>query len=112
MHEYPITQRIIEVAGEYAQKNNAQEVKVINLIVGDYSGYVASSIELYFDLIAEGTVCEKAKLHIERVVPKLRCQSCGELFVRKPFSFECPSCKGEGAPTEIGQEFYIKSIEI
>lgn len=112
MHEYPITQRIIEIAGEYALKNNAEEVKVINLVVGDYCGYVASSIELYFDLIAEGSVCEKARLNIERIIPKLKCNSCGELFTRKPFSFECPLCKGQGLPTEIGQEFYIKSIEI
>lgn len=112
MHEYPITQRIIEIAAEYAVKNGADEVKTINLIVGDYSGYVASSIDLYFDIIAEGTACEKAKLNIERVIPKLRCNECGELFERKPFSFECPYCKGEGSPTEIGKEFYIKSIEI
>jgi hydrogenase nickel incorporation protein HypA/HybF len=112
MHEYPITQRIIEVAAEYAIKNGAAEVKAINLIVGDYCGYVAGSIELYFDIIAEGSVCEKAKLNIERVVPKLKCSRCGELFERKPFSFECPRCKGEGGPTDIGKEFYIKSIEI
>lgn len=112
MHEYPITQRIIEIAGEYAVKNNADEVKIINLVVGDYCGYVASSIELYFELIAAGTPCEKAKLHIERVVPKLKCNQCGELFVRKPFSFECPICSSEGSPTEVGKEFYIKSIEI
>ncbi|MTK07299.1 MAG: hydrogenase maturation nickel metallochaperone HypA [Hungatella sp.] len=112
MHEYPITRRIIEIAGEYAKDNGASEVKVINLVVGDYCGYVASSIELYFELIAEGTPCEHAKLHIERVVPKLRCTGCGQLFVRKPFTFECPLCKGEGTPTEIGQEFYIKSIEV
>lgn len=112
MHEYPITQRIIEIAGEHAKKNQAEKVKVINLVVGDYCGYVASSIELYFDLIAEGTPCEHARLQIERVEPRLRCGSCGELFIRKPFEFKCPYCGGEGRPTEIGQEFYIKSIEI
>ena len=112
MHEYPITQRIIEIASEYASNNGADEVKIIHLVVGDYSGYVSSSIELYFDIIAEGSACEKAKLAIERIVPKLKCSRCGELFVRRPFSFECPLCKGEGTPTEIGKEFYIKSIEI
>jgi hydrogenase nickel incorporation protein HypA/HybF len=112
MHEYPITKRIIEIADEYAVKNDAKEVRQINLVVGDYSGYVASSIELYFEIIAEGSLCAKAKLSIERVIPKLKCTECGELFVRKPFSFECPVCKGEGVPTEIGKEFYIKSIEV
>lgn len=43
MHEYPITKRIIEISQEHANKHNAKEVKQINLVVGDYSGYVASS---------------------------------------------------------------------
>lgn len=112
MHEYPITKRIIEIAQEYALKNNADEVIQINLVVGDYSGYVASSIELYFGIIAEDSICKNAQLNIKRIKPKLKCNDCGELFERKPFSFECPVCKGQGSPTDIGQEFYIKSIEV
>jgi len=112
MHEYPITKRIIEIAQEFALKNNAQEVKQINLVVGDYSGYVASSIDLYFCIIAEESICKNATLNIERIIPKLKCNDCGRLFVRKPFSFECPDCQGQGSPTDIGQEFYIKSIEV
>ena len=112
MHEYPITKRIIEIAQEFALKNDAKEVKQINLVVGDYSGYVASSIDLYFDIIAEESICKNATLNIERIIPKLKCNDCGKLFVRKPFSFECPDCQGQGSPTDIGQEFYIKSIEV
>lgn len=112
MHEYPITKRIIEISEQFALKNGASEVKTINLVVGDYSGYVASSIELYFGIIAEESICKNASLHIERIKPKLKCNQCGTLFVRKPFSFECPECGGEGSPTDIGQEFYIKSIEV
>lgn len=112
MHEYPVTKRIIEIAEEYAVKNDAKSIERINLVVGDYCGYVASSIELYFDIIAEGSLAEHAKLNIERVVPKLKCNSCGCLFEREPFFFQCPKCGGEGSPTEIGKEFYIKSIEI
>mgnify|MGYP003452654796 FL=1 len=112
VHEYPITQRIIEIAEETAKKNHAKAVKKINLVVGDYSGYVASSIDLYFGIIAENSLCANATLHIQRVKPKLRCKNCHGLFERKPFSFRCPYCEGEGEPTEIGKEFYIKSIEV
>ena len=112
MHEYPITVRIIEIAEEYAKKNEADKVVAINLVVGDYSGYVSSSIELYFDIIAQDSLCKDAKLQIERIKPKLKCSSCGVLFLREPYTFTCPHCKGEGAPTDIGQEFYIKSIEV
>ncbi|MGN6715103.1 MAG: hydrogenase maturation nickel metallochaperone HypA/HybF [Anaerocolumna jejuensis] len=100
------------MAEKYAKEQGAGCVRTINLVVGDYSGYVGESINLYFDIIAEGTLCEKAKLNIERVKPKLKCTSCGEYFERRPFSFECPDCGGEGEPTEIGKEFYLKSIEI
>jgi hydrogenase nickel incorporation protein HypA/HybF len=112
MHEYPITKRIIEIAEEYAIKNKANSVKKINLVVGDYSGYVFSSIDLYFDLIAEDTLCKDAKLNIERIKPLLKCNNCERFFERKPFSFECDFCGEQGSPTEIGKEFYIKSIEI
>lgn len=112
MHEYPITQHIINIASEYAAKYGGNEVRVIHLVVGDDSGYVSSSIDLYFEIIAKGSLCERAKLDIERVTPRLKCSHCGELFIRKPFSFACPLCGGEGNPTEIGKEFYIKSIEV
>ena len=112
MHEYPITKQIIEIAEAYAKENNAEEIKIINLVVGDYSGYVASSINLYFKTIAQESLCKNAKLKIKRIKPKLKCNKCGKLFIRKLFSFECPICDGQGEPTDIGREFYIKSIEI
>ncbi len=112
MHEYPVTKQIIETASKYAKENHAGKVRRINLVVGDYCGYVASSIELYFDIIAQGSPCEGAVLNISRVKPELKCDACGEFFVREPFSFKCPFCGGEGGPTEKGREFYIKSIEV
>lgn len=112
MHEYPITKQIIETAQHYAEQNNAQSVKRINIVVGDYSGYVASSINLYFDIIAQDGLCKDAQLNIIRIKPQLKCCSCEKLFERKPFSFDCPYCGKQGQPTDIGKEFYIKSIEV
>ena len=112
MHEFPITQQIIKKASEAAQKNNAEKVESITIVVGDYSGYISDSIQMYFDVIAEGTSCEGAKLTIIRVKPKLKCDVCGELFERQLYSFDCPKCKGSGSPTEIGKEFYIKEITV
>ena len=115
MHEYPITKNIIEVAARHAAAavtdGGSVTVKKIALVIGEASGIVGDCIRLYFDIIAEGTVCEDAVLEIETVRPMLRCKVCGTLFVRKPFSFEC-ECGGEGAPTEIGREFYVKHIEV
>ena len=109
MHELPLTKRVIDTASEHA---NGGKVKKITLVIGESSGLVGECIKLYFDLIAEGTPCGGAELEIESVKPKLRCKVCGELFERKPFSFECPCGQGEGEPTEIGREFFVKSIEV
>ena len=112
MHEYPATKRIIEIAEEYAQKHGARAVIAIHLVVGEASGYMSDSILLYFDIIAKGTPCAQAELTVKSVKSLLRCKECGQFFERKPFSFACPHCGGEGEPTEIGREFYVESIEI
>lgn len=111
MHEYPITQRIVEIATTQAEENGAR-VTGINLVVGDRSGFIGESIQMYFDVIAEGTPCAGARLTIERVTPKLQCAVCGAYFTRKMFSFACPHCGGDGRPTKIGTEFYVKSVEL
>jgi hydrogenase nickel incorporation protein HypA/HybF len=111
MHEYPITQRIISIASEAAAKKGASRVSKIFLTVGEESGYSPESIDLYFDLISAGTPCAGATLEYESVKAMLRCEACGQLFQRMPFSFTCP-CGGQGRPTEIGREFIVKAIEV
>jgi len=112
MHEYPITLRIIEIATEHARKHQAKKIKRISLVVGEKSGFLGESIQMYFDIASQGSLAEGAKLEIHTVKAKLRCPACEELFERKPYSFACPKCGQDGHPTEIGKEFYIKDLEI
>jgi len=112
MHEYPITQQIIKIAENTAREHHAGRVLKISLVVGDYSGFIGESIQMYFDAISKDTLCEGAEISFERVKPKLKCESCGELFEKIPFVFTCPSCGGAAGPTDIGKEFYIKDIEV
>jgi len=112
MHEYSLTRRIIELAAGKAAERGASRVAAINLVVGDQAGVMFESVAMYFDIIAAGTPCEGAVLCCTPVPSKLKCLSCGTLFVRKPFDFTCPLCGGQGGPTEIGREFYIDTVEL
>lgn len=114
MHEYPATVAIIEIAERHARRHGASRVSAIRLVVGENSGYLPECMELYFDIIAGEGACKGARLEFERVKPLLRCRKCGAHFQRKPFEFACPEpgCGGEGWPTDIGREFFVKSIEI
>jgi len=108
MHEFSIAQSIIQTAIEHA---NGAKVAQINLVIGESAGILGESLRMYFDIFAENTLCQEAVIEIESVKPKLRCKACSELFTRKPFSFEC-SCGGDGEPTDIGKEFFIKNIVV
>lgn len=112
MHELPLVQSVIAKASEHARLNGGRRVKSISMVVGDGSGYVPDSIRMYFDIAAAGTACQGATLSIRRVKPLMRCEACGKEYARKPFTFDCPHCGGEGSPTEIGKELYIEEIEI
>lgn len=112
MHEYPVTLEIIRLAEQAARQQGADSVGLISLVIGDLSGYVGDSVRMYFDIISKGTLCEGCELEIKRIETKLKCDSCGKLFKRKPYSFDCPFCGGEGLPTDTGKEFYIDYIEV
>ena len=118
MHEYKLTLDIIEIAEKnaFAAAGRSADAKVskITLVIGESSGVSGESIKMYFDQISKGSVCEGAEIEIESVAPMLRCKTCSRLFRRKPFLFACTykNCGGEGEPTEIGREFYVKSIEL
>ena len=111
MHEYPVTERIVATACEQATAQGGRRVRQIDLVVGEDAGYVGDTIQLYFDLIAEGTLCDGALLKIRKIRPQLQCPACQLLFERRPFSFACPACGTLGHPTAVGKEFYIESIE-
>lgn len=112
MHELPITEQIIKIAADCGCAEGASKVERIRLVVGERSGYICESIQMYFDIISKGTLCEGAVLEIVPVKPKLHCLSCGALFERRPMRFDCPECGVNGEPTDIGREFYIDSIEV
>ena len=112
MHELPITQKIVKIADEHCRENGGSRVLKVNMVIGDYSGYVGEAIRTYFDIIAEGTLCEGASFEFTKVEPKLRCRQCGKLFKKQLLSFECPYCGGPGEKSEGGSEFYIDTIEI
>ncbi|MDS1028982.1 hydrogenase maturation nickel metallochaperone HypA [Bacillota bacterium LX-D] len=112
MHEYPITEQIVRIAEESARNNNAEKVVAINLVVGELSGFIGDSIQMYFDIISKGTIVEGAQLNIRYIKPKLKCEKCDIYFTRPKFSFACPQCGANGVPTEIGKEFFVEDIEI
>lgn len=111
MHELPIVEDLLQVVGEEAKERNLGKIKKIHLVIGELSSVIDESVQMYFDLLSEGTACEGAELSFEHVPAMLRCVDCGREFEHRK-SFNCPGCGGESRLIKgTGQEFYIRSIE-
>ncbi|MGH4122864.1 MAG: hydrogenase maturation nickel metallochaperone HypA [Clostridium sp.] len=112
MHEYSIACEIIRIAECNARDNGALKVLKIGLVIGDYSGFIGESIQMYFDEISVGSLCEGAIISMKHIHPRLKCRECHKFFETRSFSFICSYCGGIGQPTDIGKEFYVEYIEV
>jgi hydrogenase nickel incorporation protein HypA/HybF len=112
MHELAITQSMIELVKEHAEKANATRVGKINLIVGELSGFVDECVQFYFDLMSRGTVMEDAQLSFKRVPTTGRCRDCGKEFEIQELDWICPSCQGNNIQLVKGNELFVESIEV
>ncbi len=63
MHELGVTKALFDTIMKAAEKNHAEKINDIYLVLGKKSGIEAECVEYYFSLLSEGTVAEKARLH-------------------------------------------------
>jgi hydrogenase nickel incorporation protein HypA/HybF len=113
MHELSITQRIAKVAIKHAEQNQAQKIVALHLVIGQLSSVVDDSVRFYWDIVTEGTLCEGASLHFERIPAKLRCKQCGHEYNLQNGELRvCPSCESPQVDVVQGREFRLESIDI
>ncbi len=112
MHELAVTESLLKTANEYALKNDAKKVTRLNLVIGDLSGIIDDSVQFYWDMISEGTICSHAELKIEKKPARFRCQACQHEFNMDDNLTPCPLCQSMNIRVIEGDEFLLKSIEI
>lgn len=112
MHELPVTQSILEIALRHAGQHNARRVRTIYVVIGQLSSIIDDSIQFYWDMIAEGTPAEGAKLEFRRLPAVLHCQNCGEKYTPLPGELACPKCESMHVKVISGEEFYLEAIDI
>ncbi|MBD2165520.1 hydrogenase maturation nickel metallochaperone HypA [Calothrix sp. FACHB-156] len=108
MHELGITQNIVAIVTEHAQGKKVQRVA---LEIGKLSAIMPDAIRFCFDICAQGTVLEGAKLEIIEIPGLAECRQCGnKIALDKPFGIcECGSVQ---LNLITGEELKIKEIEI
>ncbi len=112
MHELSVTQNLLALAQQYGTEAGAARVTDLYLVIGPFSSIVDESVQFYWDIIAEGTICEGATLHFDRVRARLACQDCGtEYELQRDLEF-CPACQSSHVKIIQGDEFRLESIGV
>ena len=111
MHEYSITQSILEIVMNEAERVGASQVKAIRLKVGALSQVVPSAVQYYLDLLTPGTIAEGVKLEVIAVPIGATCTDCNEFFIVEDYDLTCPRCAGTGKITQ-GRELSVESLEV
>jgi hydrogenase nickel incorporation protein HypA/HybF len=112
MHELTVTQTMLDIVLEQAEKTHARKVGAINLVIGELSGFVEDSVRFYFGFLAKDTIAEGAALNFKSVSPRARCRGCGNTFALKEFDWSCPRCGGGDVEITAGKELSIESIDV
>jgi hydrogenase nickel incorporation protein HypA/HybF len=112
MHEFSLVLNIIDIVTEYAVKENAMEVKEVEIEVGDLSGVVIEALEFALQTAVKGTLMEKSAVHIHRISGLARCHSCLHEFNTNSLFKPCPKCKTCAPDIIRGKELRVKSIVI
>jgi hydrogenase nickel incorporation protein HypA/HybF len=112
MHELAVTESILNISLEHAKKVQASRVTDINLTIGRLSSIVDDSVQFYWDLISEKTICEGAKLHFTRLAARLSCQDCGKEYTLESELTPCPQCGSNRIKVLSGDEFWVDSIQV
>ena len=113
MHELSITQQILAIAVKHGEKAQAQKITDLHLVIGQLSSVIDDSVQFYWDMIAEDTLCQGAKLHFERIPAVLECRDCCEQYALDDGSLtSCPQCDSISVNVIRGKEFRLDSIEI
>lgn len=115
MHELPVTEGILNIVLRHAEGAQVKKVVSISLKIGEMSDLEDEWIQKYFDYLSKDTIAEGAKLKIERVPVKLRCNGCSEVYpvkIRETENICCPACGSDKGTMISGREYHVKDMKV
>ncbi|MET7983628.1 MULTISPECIES: hydrogenase maturation nickel metallochaperone HypA [unclassified Streptomyces] len=111
MHELSIAVAVVEQVEE-AVREQGRSVASLTLRIGELAGVVPEALDFSFGLAAEGTALAGARLLIDTVEARGRCEGCGrEAPIGMPPVLWCAGC---GTPLTLlaGRELEIVRVTL
>jgi hydrogenase nickel incorporation protein HypA/HybF len=109
MHELSITRNVVAIVAERAA---GQRVTRVRLQIGCLSAVLPDAIRFCFDICAADTPLAGARLEIDEIGGRGRCDDCGAETALSIPAGRCPACGAAGLRLIAGQELNIKEMEV
>jgi len=92
MHELSVTEGILKIALEEAEKHNAKKINNIRVKMWEMSGLLPDCINYYFAIVSKDSIAADAVLEVEKLPVKIHCNNCNNCSRIAVRSFRCPVC--------------------
>jgi hydrogenase nickel incorporation protein HypA/HybF len=113
MHELSLTQSILNIIEDYAQKHHFQKVNSVKLSFGQLSSIEPKSLEFAFEIQSKGTKAQGASLEFDILPVVIYCMSCEKEIKVDAYTAICPQCEKEDVVLAGGtQELKIVEIDV
>ena len=109
MHEFSITQNLLETALKNAKY---RRILTVNLLIGSFSEEREESIQFYWRDLAKGTLGEGASIHFEHVEADMKCFGCGGALTLADQGSMCMYCENDSLQKLRGEDVRLESIEV
>lgn len=107
MHELGITRNIVAIVSEHAA---GRKVSRVALDIGKLSGVMSDAISFCFDVVANGTCLDGAKLEIFDIEGKGRCRTCQAEFATPQLYTPC-ACGSRDIERLSGEDLKVREFE-
>jgi hydrogenase nickel incorporation protein HypA/HybF len=108
VHELAITESVVDAIVE---KVGDGPIAAVRLEIGKLSGVVVDSIRFCFEIVANGTGLQDARLDIDEPSGRAYCRECGDEFVLDDPIMLC-ACGSADLDILSGQQLRIISVEV
>ncbi|RPJ22553.1 MAG: hydrogenase maturation nickel metallochaperone HypA [Chloroflexi bacterium] len=109
MHEFSLTQNLLEIALKNA---HSKQIVRVNLLIGPFSDEREESIQFYWRDLAKGTLGEGAQLNFQHVKAEMKCLACGGTFNLEDDQSLCVYCQSDRLRLLSGDDVRLESIDV
>jgi hydrogenase nickel incorporation protein HypA/HybF len=109
MHELSLTRNVV---GLVAERAAGRKITQVRMRVGKLSGVEVEAVRFCFDVCAQGTTAEGARLEIEEIAGRGECERCGKSAPLDVLFGACACEPGARLRVVAGEELLLVDIQM